>query len=102
MDQTENDLHTTVMSVELVRRLTNKLFENDYAGHFVNKHTCIQGLSREGISEEGIQTSCVTSSSLVPYVGVLCRHTMHVKLLGDHFLFTLFPFPSNIVTFFAD
>ena len=70
MDQAENDLHITVMSVELVRRLTNKLFENNYAGHFVNKHTCIQGLSREGKSEKGIQTSCVTSSSLVPYEGV--------------------------------
>ena len=66
MDQAENDLHITVTSIELVRRLTNKLFENNYAGNFVNKHTCIQGLSREGKSEEGIQTSCVTSSSLVP------------------------------------
>ena len=66
MDQAENDLHITVMSIELVRCLTNKLFENNYAGNFVNKHTCIQGLSREGKSEEGIQTSCVTSSSLVP------------------------------------
>ena len=66
MDQAENDLHITITSIELVRRLTNKLFENNYAGNFVNKHTCIQGLSREGKSEEGIQTSCVTSSSLVP------------------------------------
>ena len=47
MDQAENDLHITVMSMELVRSLTNKLFENNYAGHFVNKHTCFQGLSRE-------------------------------------------------------
>ena len=68
MDQAENDLHITITSIELVRRLTNKLLENNnyYAGNFVNKHTCIQGLSREGKSEEGIQTSCVTSSSLVP------------------------------------
>ena len=29
MDQAENDLHITVMSMELVRRLTNKLFENN-------------------------------------------------------------------------
>lgn len=56
MDQAENDLHITVASIELVRRLTNKLFENNYADNFVNKHTCIQGLSREGKSEEGIQT----------------------------------------------
>ena len=28
MDQAENDLHITVTSIELVRRLTNKLFEN--------------------------------------------------------------------------
>jgi len=66
MDQAENNLHITVMSMELVRRLTNKLFENNYAGNFVNKHTYIQGLSREGKSQEGIQTSCVTSSPLVP------------------------------------
>ena len=66
MDQAQNDLHITVTSIELVRCLTNKLFENNYAGNFVNKHTCIQGLLREGKSEEGIQTSCITSSSLVP------------------------------------
>ena len=78
------------------------MFENNYASHFVNKHTCIQGLSREGKSEEGIKkTSCITSSTLVPMQAFLCHHTMHVKLLVVHFLFTSPLIPFKYCYFFC-
>ena len=89
MDQAQNEDETCQKSDQLI--------ENLYAAHFVNIH--FQGLSREGKSEKGTQTSCITSSflTLVSYAGffVLSRYpsTHKKRLLADYFLPTFLPIP---------
>ena len=73
MDQAQNDLHITIVSAKLVRRLTNHIVLK-FAGHSALIHkqdsislltnNCFCGLSREGQSGEGTQSSCVPLQSL--------------------------------------